>query len=370
MKHKNFLILSLAMLAATATVTFAQETETRRERAAVIRNDSAVTIVADQDAPAEQVIKTVDAARASGAKSVRIAGEGKGQDGKFSERLVAVIKRSSPSSRMLVIPKDAADAKSVADVEEDLNVMAHILDKAVSSDADKSARAMGIVVTPRPPGSAAGPQNLFIEGYGALFFLNVNYPLLPPPAADAKPETKEESSNEWEEARQEISQPRRYGSSGGGGGGGGYQGGGEFGAATPFLTGGSPFPPGAKAAEYDADKVEELKKDLIAALKNAAHIRNLKSNETVTLVISAPGHFAGTKAKMKPSTGDRRPEEYQVAMENYQVAMNVFQNTGWAATGGPSTKLILRVRKSDAEAFQKGSLSFDEFRKKVAVILY
>jgi hypothetical protein len=370
MKYKNFLILSLAALAATANITFAQETGTRRERAAVIRNDSAVTIVADQDAPAEQVIKTVDAARASGAKSVRIAGEGKGQDGKYSDRLVAVIKRSSPSSRVLVIPKDAGDAKGIADVEEDLNVMAHILDKTVSDDGDKSARAMGIVVPPRPPGSAAGPQNLFIEGYGALFFLNVNYSLVPPPAADTKPETKEESSNEWEEARREISQPQRYGSSGGGGGGGGYQGGGEFGAATPFLTGGGPFPPGAKAAEYDADKVEELKKDLIAALKNAAHIRKLKSDENVTVVISAPMPFVPTKPKTETSTGDRKPEEYQVALEKYQIMMGVFQYTGWTGTSGPSTKLILRVRKSDAEAFQKGNLSFDDFRKKVAVILY
>jgi hypothetical protein len=35
-----------------------------------------------------------------------------------------------------------------------------------------------------------------------------------------------------------------------------------------------------------------------------------------------------------------------------------------------SSRLILRVRKSDAEAFQKGDLTFDEFRKQVSEVLY
>jgi hypothetical protein len=57
-------------------------------------------------------------------------------------------------------------------------------------------------------------------------------------------------------------------------------------------------------------------------------------------------------------------------VENHDVLIDRFGRTSGAATGGPSTRLIFRVRKADAESFQKGNLSFDEFRKKVAQILY
>src|ERR1051325_11448051 len=108
--------------------------------------------------------------------------------------------------RALIIPKDDADAKNVGDLEEDLGVMAHILDKAVSSDADKATRAMGIVVNAKP--FASGARNLYIDGYGAIFFFGVNFPLLPPPAKETVAKEKESTSNEWEQARREIEQPQ------------------------------------------------------------------------------------------------------------------------------------------------------------------
>src|SRR5438067_13785729 len=110
---------------------------------------------------------------------------------------------------------------------------------------------MGIVIH-GPFETHQASQNLYIEGYGALFFLNVNYPLVAPPQEkkeDAEP--KEQTSSEWENARRELYRTP----------------GAEWDLNGPFAKTLS----GPPAEEYDADKVEALKRNLIGSLKNAAH---------------------------------------------------------------------------------------------------
>lgn len=200
----------------------------------------------------------------------------------------------------------------------------------------------------RIPGSASAPQNLYIEGYGAIFFLNVNYPLLPPPAKERDADAKEKTSSEWEEARREISQP------------------GPHAGPDPFMMLAEGFDGGAwggrSAMEYDVDKVEELKKDLISSLKNAAHIRKLKSDETITIVVA--GASSGITTRSIRSTGTSSAK----ARNDYLVMAKTAG--GERGPVNVPVKLIVRARKSDAEGFQNGKLSFDEFRKKVTVMLY
>lgn len=252
------------------------------------------------------------------------------------------------ASRTLVIPQEAADSKAISEVEEDLNVMAHILNKAVSGD-DKVARAMGITLYSRHFGSAPTPENLYVEGHGAIFFLDVNYPLLAPPTKEATTPAKERTSNEWEQARREISRTSpAYGAMGVGGGEDvfyGASGGGLSGSAVPA---------------YDADKVEGLKKDLISALKNAAHIRRLKSDESVTVVVTSPGLVGDSKSG----------KVFAAAEEAYRRALVLQDQLGSPSDSNSAGKLILSAKKADAEAYQKGDLGYDEFRKKVSVVLY
>ena len=262
------------------------------------------------------------------------------------EKELAVLGTGSGSgtpARTLVIPRDGADPKSLSDMEEDLSVMSHIIDKAASSRDEKSARAMGISIH-GPLSSSAAPRTLYLDGYGALFFLNVNFPLLPPPTKKEDTQPKEETSTEWEDARRELFQPSSYSS--------------DLprlfavdqGAnAFAFSTGGQP-------EEYDADKVEELKKSLITSLKNAVHIRKLKGDETVTIVVTGRGPVTEMKSNLRRTSGTRSP--------------NVWTTT--RSTGGDSkgTKLIVRAKKSDIEAFQKDKTSLDDFRKKVTVMTY
>lgn len=249
------------------------------------------------------------------------------------------------TSHALIIPKDSSDAKNLGEVQEDMEVMAYILDKAINH-GDNTARAMGIRVG-RLPSVTAAAQNLYIDGTGAIFLLNVNYPLLPPPSRREKAEAKQPVNSEWEEARSEMAHPDR-----------------SSGHPNPFLlfqqryggdaTWNATFHP----AEYDADKVEALKKDLVSALKNAANIRRLKSDETITVVVT--GAEGSPVTQVVKSTGSNTTSE-RVIVTNGQPG----EHTQTAAA-----KLVMRARKADAEAFQNGDLSFDDFRRKVTTILY
>jgi hypothetical protein len=261
---------------------------------------------------------------------------------------------ASSASHSLVILKDGSDSKTIEECEEDLNVMARILDKTTSRRTEKGHNAMGIVVHAGVFGESSAPRNLYIDGYGALFFLNVNYPLVAPPAKRTEPEAKEDTNSEWEATRRELSQPSASGFS--------YN----------LVPQPSPFG-SSPSEEYDAEKVEDLKEALTAALKNATHIRKLKSDETVTVVVT--GRSGGPEPKV--------------------VTKKISSSTGGGGGGGVSgsggsvytdrlagvirkapvpdsrgSKLILRAKKSDLEAVQKIELTPEEFRKKVSIQVY
>ena len=236
-------------------------------------------------------------------------------------------------NRSLVILKDETTAKNLAETEEDLNVMARILEKATSGHEDRTGRAMGIFVHSGMQGAASAPRNLYVEGYGALFFLNVNYPLVNTTAKPAEGESKEDANSDWEEARRELSEPASQ----------------NFTINLNQVQVG-----GAPAEEYDADKVEKLKTDLIAALKNASHIRRLKSDENVTVVVTGRG--AGAESR----TVSRRNARGHSTMA--VVGRSIGESAG--------ARLILRVRKSEVEALQKDKTSLEDFRKKVALMVY
>ena len=277
---------------------------------------------------------------------------------------------TASAGRTLVIPKEAAEPKDLPQFEEDLNIMARILRKAAGGATEKSRSAMGIFVHNHPLGEGAAPQNLYLEGYGALFFLDVNYPLVAPPARKAEAATKEQTSSEWDEARRELYQqaaPPNLGD-----------------LAVLQFTSSGPAP-----EQYDADKVERLKTDLLSALKHAAHIRHLKAEETVTVLVAgrggkgesrlAPRRSGAGGGGMGGGTTGGNIMGGGGGMGSHFTGGNIMGVSGSlpgvrgvtrASAGGQAGRLILRARKSDIDAFQKEKLSLEDFRKKVTVILH
>lgn len=230
------------------------------------------------------------------------------------------------SPRPLVISSSAVSAEVVAEIEEDSEVMARILEKALarSSGQGQDQRYMGITI-PGFSGNRSG-QNLYLDGYGALFILNVRFPLTPD---SGKPSDKREdrSNSTWEQTRREVQ--------------------------------GEPPPPmDGRGMKYSEEKVQSLKKELISELRNATNLRGLKPEESITIVV----------------VGDDGANEFglrRVPARSKTALAKRYDPAGGESERPPrSTTLTLRVKKSEVDAFAKDKMDFESFQKKVAVATY
>lgn len=229
---------------------------------------------------------------------------------------------------VLIIPKDASKGAPEAD-QEDWQIMQRILEKAVSQ-RDGPKRAMGISVRVQFPGMGE-PRDVYLEGYGAIFFLDVGFPLTPPTSMKEDAQPKDNTSAEWDEAKRELNHP-----------------------SEPFVFNWSESDgPRAPREDYSADKVEDLKKNVLLALKNAAHIKALKSDETITIIVTGAAPTGKVKLKGRPSSDGNPNPPSRRENEDKKVA-----------------RLLVRAKKSDAESFLKEKLNLEDFRKKATVFIY
>jgi len=202
-------------------------------------------------------------------------------------------------------------------------VMSHLLNKALEElpgGPGNGKKVMGIDVFFSPYGSPL--RTLYLDNYGAVFFLNVNFPLIAP--AEKHPEEKPTGDTAWEEARQEV-----YGKR---------------------------FPNEELAEQYSQEKVDRLKDTLYEALKNATNIRGLKPEEFVTLWVCG---------------GNSNGPRYHV-VKNGQPGnggMNVI-GADQLISGGRRTILTIRARKSEIDDYAKGKVSPEEFQKHSRLTAY
>jgi hypothetical protein len=255
----------------------------------------------------------------------------------------------------LIVSTGGLDDGAVANLEEDLTIMARILEKSVnrsSGGPDNSAerKAMGIHLWSLGQGNR-GARNLYIDGHGAIFILNANIPLGGPSPKQPAEEKKESPNSAWESARNEVfgdedGEPRK----------------GRRERIGPA---------------FDPARLDALKKSVIDSLKNASNIRGLKDNEMVTVVfqgaggpgawISAGGGGGGSGGGAGGGAGSGN---FRLERNNKPGKMDIFAFAGPDQRRGPRNLLTLRAKKSDIDAFSKGKLDEDEFRKKVTVSSY
>jgi hypothetical protein len=234
------------------------------------------------------------------------------------------------AGKTLVIRSSESDVKDQSQLEEDLAVMSRILEKAASERAGRrpyGATAMGIDVFFTPASSPL--RSLYLDGYGALFILNVGYPLLRPPKAEGQQE-KSEASSDWEDAKQEL-----YGQPGGG-----------------RVT-------AAPGEPYDEERVNRLKDGLLDSLKNATNIRSLKSDDSITVCV-----FGG------PSLGQPRARAFVKRSTGSREGRSAVAISGPAGSPMRQTIMTIRVKKSDADAFAKGEMTREAFRKQAHIVSY
>jgi hypothetical protein len=228
----------------------------------------------------------------------------------------------------LVVPNRQTEPQSADPLVEDLTIMSRIIQKSLADGylLPEVSAMDSLIINLTLPSQNMGPRLFFpltrrpkpmyIGGYGALFFLQVDFPLVPP-AEQGQQAGAEESDPVWSEARRSL-----YEAPGAG-----------------FVANAAPV------EAYSEDKVALLRSRLIEIMKHATNIRSLDPNDSVTIVVrGAP-------------VGDVRP------------STNAVPGLPNEAPCG-RTVLTLRARKPDIDQYAKGQLDPAQFEQRLQITNY
>lgn len=260
---------------------------------------------------------------------------------------LALSRQYGGAGTVLVVPTAETKPQDLAMITQDLNIMSRILDKELDPDRrdrlswfywDKisgSGRYKSFF-----SGDDRATRAIYVQGYGALFLLKVDFPLSPPPETPVEKKTEEDIDSVWAQTKREIYTPEE---------------------ADRRRRDRSSRRQRARSEEkYDAQKVETLKTTLTKTLKHAANIRSLKPDESVILTIR--GYEPAVAVRSVPAIG--AGPEARVHITHKSIVE--VDKTGLFSP----TVLNIRAKKSDIDAFSKGDLDFDQFRQKTQVLTY
>jgi hypothetical protein len=259
--------------------------------------------------------------------------------------------RAGSSDMVLVVPTEQTKTEDLIAINEDMNVMARIFEKNLEQDRITTSRS-SIFISSRDPfgtflGGRGDIQSMYLQGYGALFMLKVDFPLSPSSEAKEEEETTEkteEGDPVWLATKQQMFEPERFDR--------------RRRADRPEV-------------KYDPEKVENLKTTLIETLKHATNIRLLKPDESVILTVAGSGEATGTKIITANVAGNSRQVIIQEKGANGKTSMKILNGNSLDDIGlSTPTVLVIRAKKSEIDAFAKGEMDFDKFRAGVQMFSY
>ncbi|MBN1804718.1 MAG: hypothetical protein JW837_05665 [Sedimentisphaerales bacterium] len=240
------------------------------------------------------------------------------------------------SGSVMVIPSAQMEIENLVAVNEDMNVMSRIFEKKLSQSNLITERERWFLG--RYPwlaqGSGSAPEAVYLEGYGALFLLRVNILLSAPPEAPKEEKTEKEDTDPlWTQMRREMYEPEQADGRN----------------------------DDRREEKYDAQKVENLKTDLINTLKHATNIRGLKPEQLVILTVIGSSSRSGPdimrsyshtygRSGVRTGTGTRRITVPEVEEDSLLP-----------------TVLTISAKKSDIDAFAKGEIDYDQFSKRIGI---
>jgi hypothetical protein len=270
--------------------------------------------------------------------------------GRFGSSYGLSSRSSSDSVPPVVIQFGAKDGNAISAMEEDLSIMTHIIDRALDRMGEDGVdQKLGVRLYYTSGGRSV--RALYLDGFGPLFMVKVNFPVHAAATTAAKAPEQPENS-EWEVVKNEL-----------------FGGGPEVQWSTS-----------SSAVPYDDARVEVLKKNLLHALKNASNMKGVRADEYVNVsVFGSPaltaesgfgtgGGGAGTANNFGNETrADKRDATAAAAWTSQRLSSRNLDQVRASLQG---TVLTLRAKKSDIDAAAKGSLDDEAFAKKVAINTY
>jgi hypothetical protein len=241
------------------------------------------------------------------------------------------LSRSLPMTgrKVYIIPSTEIKMEDHLAIERDITIMSHIFDRVL-----EKPQMLGGVFKLMDDFFGRGShvtEVIFLNGYGAIFFMEVSFVLTGPPESpkESEPnEPKEQVDSIWKRAELELYTP-------------------------PRLMRGMRRRP---EQVYEPEKVEILKRNLVETLKHAANIQALKTDDVVILTVI--GKF-GMPASLSPMAARRsnRGKWIPPTGSANKVSVQSFAPTA----------LTIRAKKSDIDAYSKGELDFDKFHERVQI---
>jgi hypothetical protein len=126
-----------------------------------------------------------------------------------------------------------------------------------------------------------------------------------------------------------------------------------------------------KTAEYDPEKIEDLKTTVVNTLKHAANIRSLKPEESVILTITGTGKSAGVRATAVQRYGKAATTRQFIVHDKKRGLVEIVEGDSLDDLGLSSpTVLVIRAKKADIDSFSKGDLDLKQFRQRVRMLSY
>ncbi len=251
----------------------------------------------------------------------------------------------------VVITSEDDQPESILQVTEDMGIMARILDKQVleiprpqSRQTTFGDRSFHYVQT------VASQQNrtrgIYISGYGALFLMDIDFPLKPEPKTEEKEEKKADVGDIWEQTKGEL-MGRHWGS----------------GLIEMEVK------EDKQKVAFDEDKIKELKEKIIKALKYASNIRGLEPGDDIIVAV---------KSTIQQDRGRIREINIYGSRIGMQTSgISVVGKTSAMAGGSAEEKepdlitgVTIIVSKDDVNSFAEGDVDYEEFCEDVEIFEY
>ena len=238
------------------------------------------------------------------------------------------LRSKATAGAVLLIPSTQMKPEDTTALIEDMSIMSRIFEKRLADE--HLIRSGYAIFRPQPidpfnryfARDNRTTQAIYIQGFGSLFLINVDFPLSPPPQVEAdKPQ--DSGDKVWATAKDDIRNP----------------------------TSGRRRKQTDQKREYDAEQVDDLQRTLIKTLKHAANIRGLKAEESVTIT-----------ARGSEITVPLAKDESPLAAEYRRM-------TGELTAVQP-TFLTIRAKKPDIDSFAKDELDYDQFRQRIQTLAY
>jgi len=238
----------------------------------------------------------------------------------------------------LIVLTSKASQDHISTLTEDLTIMSRIFDRALRDTGLRSenddifvryfvtsgrGRRSTSLFAERP----ARTESIYVQGYGPLFLIAVDFPLLPPPESPRPSEPNGPTDPLWNQVARQVA---GHGPA----------------ADAPGI---------APQIEYRPEKVRSLRATLTEALRHAANIRGLSQAPQLTVVVRT----------VEAQSRDDMP---------LYVDMMYSKEDMYGVTTSPTptegSVLAIRAATQDIDAFASGSLSLAEFEKRIAFTQY